>query len=434
MGAASSFVEAVSDTVSDIGSVVVDTVSNVVDTAVDVWHDVSEPVVDTQLGRLALNVATGGQAAPLLAAYDISQGADPTKAITNAALSYAGSEFISPEISAVLGGDTAANIAADALVGGTKSAIQGGDFLTGAVAGGITSGIDEAKLAAAEDYLNSIEPGIAYDSITAPTEQDVINAYNLDVTSPEVVTYPIEIAPLPVGQELQSINDVITTISQPDVNVTPTETQTAGQYTSYTQNPDGTLTYTWDDGSTITINQNSDVVGYTPSTDTIYLPTDSTQTQNQPIDISGKLAALDLAKSISPYALAALIAKQTYDSVAQPTTGQNQYPIVPVPSDWGIPQYNMAFTPSAPIDFGTPELLRGTQWDQNRQPMSLTDVINTLSNGASYVMPQNINTSGIFQQQLPSVGVNDVIGSINGQPVSISSIISGIQGGQTNPS
>lgn len=429
MGAVSSVVEAVSDTVSDIGSAVVNTVSNVVDTAVDVWHDVSEPVVDTQLGRLALNVATGGQAAPLLAAYDISQGADPTKAITNAALSYAGSEFISPEISAALGGDTAANIAADALVGGTKSAIQGGDFLTGAVAGGITSGIDEAKLAAAEDYLNSIEPGIAYDSTTAPTEQDVINAYNLDVTSPEVVTYPIEIAPLPVGQELPSINDVITTISQPDVNVTPTETQTAGQYTSYTQNPDGTLTYKWDDGSTITINQNSDVVGYTPSFDLVNAPVANAQQ-----DISGKLATLDIAKAITPYALTTLLAKSAYDAVTQNASGQNQYPIVPVPSDWGIPQYNMAFTPSAPIDFGTPELLRGTQWDQNRQPMSLTDVINTLSNGASYVMPQNINTSGIFQQQLPSVGVNDVIGSINGQPVSISSIISGIQGGQTNPS
>lgn len=178
MGAVSSVVEAVSDTVSDIGSVVVDTVSNVVDTAVDVWHDVSEPVVDTQLGRLALNVATGGQAAPVLAAYDISQGADPTKALTNAALSYFGSEVISPEISAALGGDTAANIAADALVGGTKSAIQGGDFISGAAMGGLSSGIEEANLAAAEDYLRTIEPGIGYSD--TPVDMSIFEDSTVD--------------------------------------------------------------------------------------------------------------------------------------------------------------------------------------------------------------------------------------------------------------
>ncbi len=222
MGAVSSVVEAVSDTVSDIGNIAVDTVSNIgnlsadalastiagasnlmefgtggigdivgaasdtisaigspiVDTAVNVWHDVSEPVVDTQLGRLALNVATGGKAAPILAAYDISQGADPTKALTNAALSYIGSEYISPEISAALGGDAAANIAADALVGGTKSAVQGGDFTSGAVMGGIGSGITEANLAAAEDYLNTIEPGIGYSD--APVDMSIFEDTTVD--------------------------------------------------------------------------------------------------------------------------------------------------------------------------------------------------------------------------------------------------------------
>lgn len=222
MGAVSSVVEAVSDTVSDIGSVVVDTVSDIgglsvdalastvagasnlmglgvngigdiigaasdtisaigspiIDTAVNVWHDVSEPVVDTQLGRFALNVATGGKAAPLLAAYDLSQGADPTKALTNAALSYFGSEVISPEISAALGGDTAANIAADALVGGTKSAIQGGDFISGAAMGGLSSGIEEANLAAAEDYLRTIEPGIGYSD--APVDMSIFEDSTVD--------------------------------------------------------------------------------------------------------------------------------------------------------------------------------------------------------------------------------------------------------------
>ena len=187
MGAVSSVVEAVSDTVSDIGSVVVNTVSNVVDTAVDVWHDVSEPVVDTQLGRLALNVATGGQAAPVLAAYDISRGADPTKALTNAAISYFGSEVISPEISAALGGDTAANIAADALVGGTKSAIQGGDFTSGALMGGVTSGLNAADLAAAEEYLSNLEGGFGpYDTSTMPTEQDVLASMPQVTIEPDI--------------------------------------------------------------------------------------------------------------------------------------------------------------------------------------------------------------------------------------------------------
>lgn len=78
---------------------------NTVDSVVDVWHDVSAPVVDTQLGRMATNIATGGLSAPAFAAYDVSRGADPFQAAVGGALGYyggqAGYDFFS-------GGDAAA--------------------------------------------------------------------------------------------------------------------------------------------------------------------------------------------------------------------------------------------------------------------------------------------------------------------------------------
>ena len=58
----------------------------------DAWHQVSKPFVDTGLGRMAVNVATGGNSAPFFAAYDISNGADPMKAAVGGAMGYFGGQ------------------------------------------------------------------------------------------------------------------------------------------------------------------------------------------------------------------------------------------------------------------------------------------------------------------------------------------------------
>ena len=63
-----------------------------IDSVVDAWHGASAPVVDTQLGRLATNIATAGMSAPAFAAYDMSRGADPFKAAVGGAMGYFGGQ------------------------------------------------------------------------------------------------------------------------------------------------------------------------------------------------------------------------------------------------------------------------------------------------------------------------------------------------------
>lgn len=74
-------VDAVSDTVRHAGDVLTDT-----------WHNVSAPVVDTPLGRMATNITTGGLSAPAFAAYDVSRGKDLGSSIVNGAAGYYGGE------------------------------------------------------------------------------------------------------------------------------------------------------------------------------------------------------------------------------------------------------------------------------------------------------------------------------------------------------
>ena len=146
----------------------------------------------------------------------------------------------------------------------------------------------------------------------------------------------------------------------------------------------------------------------------------------QPKDISGELAVLDVAKALAPLVASALTAGDVVNAISD-NSEQSGYPILPVPAEWKSPEYSMAFTPSAPIDFGSRALLRGTQWEN---PVNLSSLINTLNQ--PIISPQvNAMMTGF---QAPEVayqtGVNDVIGEINGKPISIASIISGIQSGQ----
>lgn len=159
----------------------------------------------------------------------------------------------------------------------------------------------------------------------------------------------------------------------------------------------------------------------------------------QPEDISTELALLDAANALAPLAIGALTAGSVVNAISDEEP--SGYPILPIPAEWGSPEYNMAFTPSAPVDFGSPDLLQGTQWAnaaaQPRQmDYTLSDVINTLNYQAvpfvqQQMQPieQSYSVPDILQQfqTKPTVGMNDIIGGLNGRQVSISDIISGIQ-------
>ena len=160
------------------------------------------------------------------------------------------------------------------------------------------------------------------------------------------------------------------------------------------------------------------------------------------LDIPGTASKLDLfgaARNLTPAVVTALLQKSAYENVTQDESGQNQYAIVAPPTDWKPPEYNQTFTPSAPIDFGTPALLAGTQWEtpqqtQAPQPYTLTNLINTLNYQPvpfvpqQYDMPQQVSTADFVNQfQQPTVGTTEIIGELGGSPVSIADIILGIQ-------
>lgn len=116
-----------------------------------------------------------------------------------------------------------------------------------------------------------------------------------------------------------------------------------------------------------------------------------------------KITAKDVINTIGAAATLAAAAG------AAAGTDRPSFGVVPVPSDWRTPTYGGGagqWPGLTPIDFGSRQLLRGTQWEKYLQP-----------NQVSYV--------DLFK----------VLQGIPGQPVNINDVITRIQGqyGQTNP-
>jgi hypothetical protein len=152
-----------------------------------------------------------------------------------------------------------------------------------------------------------------------------------------------------------------------------------------------------------------------------------------PVDNSAELAALGVAKTVAPMAINALAA-----NAAMPDEQQsNGFEIVPVPSDWTAPVYSQQFMPSAPVDFGSVDLLQGTQWGQQAQPMGISALMNVLNSQSNFDqpignlndMPVSINDiiANIGKEQYAPFDMNQQIGQMDGSPVSLASIIAGIQ-------
>lgn len=429
-------------------------------------NDLANILGDNKILNFAANAAAayfGGPAG--VAALQLAQGADIEDAAKAAVISYVANEagaYVRPEVSQTFGGGTAGNVAADALIGGTLAEAQGGDFLKGALQSGISSGINEAKLSAADQYINSVEPGIGYDPATSPTELDVIAAF------PELAPPPVfdtSFTPdyslatgAPVipdmgaqGIQVPTINELVDVVGQPVDYSLPIPSYGLGLQMPTAPNLDS-----MGGGQGLVIPVDGGVIteaGFIPDA---YVPDlgDPNSFINQPApnvevnipdlpaeqpkDISGELAALDLVKALAPFAVTAALAKDQPQATTDEQTG---YPILPIPSEWKAPEYNMAFTPSAALDFGSPDLLQGTQWaNQQVQPAqmnySLSDVMNTLNyQSVPFVQQQmqpfeqSFSVPDILQQfqTKPNVGMNDIIGGLNGRQVSISDIISGIQ-------
>ncbi len=365
---------------------------------------------------------------------------------------------LQPGLSEALGGGSTGNIASNALIGGVMSELSGGDFAQGALMSGIGSGLNEAKLSAADEYLNSLPGGHGVYTDDLPDMSDfdlppaVIDTsfapdYSLFSGAPVIPDMGAQ------GIQVPTINEIVDVVNQPvDYSLPISVGSGLGLQMPNTENLEamgygqGIVIKT--DGGYITEN------GFVPDS---YLASlgDPESFINKPIldvqlslgelqnaseaDISKKLAGLDIAKFLAPYALAQLT-KKVYDQ-SRDDGAASGFAMVPIPTDWRSPEYNMAFTPSAPIDFGSPEMLAGTQFAnpaaQPRQmDYSLSDVINTLNFQSvpfvqqQYEMPvQEFTVPDILQQfqSNPNVGMGDIIGQLDNAPASLNSIIAGIQ-------
>jgi hypothetical protein len=330
-----------------------------------------------------------------------AQGGDFLK---GAALSGAGSlaTGLQPGLSEALGGGATGNIAADALIGGGISKLSGGDFATGALMGGIGSGINEAKLSAADEYLNSLPggQGVYTDDLPDMSDFDLPPAvidtsftpdYSLSSGAPVIPNMGAQ------GIQAPTINEVVDVVNQPVDYSLPISVGSGFDLQMPTAPTD------LGDPSSF-INQPAPEVS-------VNIPELPAVT---PKNIDTELGLLNAAQTLTPLVVGSLLANQALNKADDQPTG---FEIVPIPGDWRSPEYNQTFTPSAAIDFGNLGMLAGTQFANPPASYSLSDVMNTL------------NMQPFMQQQFQTpFGMNDIVGEIDGTPMSLSSIIAGIQG------
>ena len=130
----------------------------------------------------------------------------------------------------------------------------------------------------------------------------------------------------------------------------------------------------------------------------------------------------DVIKTIGTVAtVASLVNAVNPPTVTPPTTG---FDIIPIPTDWKTPPKPTVapYTPLTPIDFGTRNLLKGTQWEEFLSPN-----YGKVPAPVKYSQPSNLSYQDLMS----------ILGSKQGMPpassLSINDIISGIQNqyGQT---
>ena len=148
-----------------------------------------------------------------------------------------------------------------------------------------------------------------------------------------------------------------------------------------------TKTYTYEDGSTLTVDQSGNVVGYTDATETPYKG--PVATPSSPLTKSQIEGMIKLGLTVAG---ASAASKAVQDAISSGgDTPQGGFPFTPSDiSGWASPTYTQTF--QGPIDlnslFTTDNLLGGTQWAglqgnqfANIPQVSMSDFISSIQNG-----------------------------------------------------
>ena len=228
---------------------------------------------------------------------------------------------------------------------------------TALVQTGIQGTADVISKAQAEKYLENLPIPDYLDAGPTTTSADVMAAF--PETNPANIQGPPEA-----------------------IDTTLLDLTTAAPSTPTTQ------TYTYEDGSTLTVDESGGVVGYTDATETPYKGV--VETPSSPLTKSQIEGMIKLGLTVAG-ASAAANAVQDAISSGGDTTTQTGFPFTPSDiSGWARPEYTQTF--QGPIDlnslFTTDNLLGGTQWAglqgnqfANIPQVSMSDFISSIQNG-----------------------------------------------------
>ena len=241
-------------------------------------------------------------------------------------------------------------------------------------------------------------------------------ASTIPITTPTQITTPTNIETVKVtdGRPVTNTQDVINAITS-NLTTTPTTVTTPIDTVQVTANTPNTL----DLGSVINL-INSGTLDTTNLVNNVADTTKVTDTTTDTTKKDDKLTTSDVIRLVGAGTTLAAM-----DAANQGTdTGGAQFPIIPIPADWkGQPPTVIAPRPRLqPVDFGSRNLLQGTQWEKFLSP-----TYGQVPAPVQYSQPSNMSYNDLMS----------ILGSKQGYPssgnLSINDIISGIQNqyGQT---
>ena len=244
------------------------------------------------LGTVSTGVATAIGTGVIAGGMTAAQGGDAgdvlKAAVLGGATSYVGGEIaagVGESVAEATGSSAAGKVLGNVAAAGVTSGGDEDAMLRAGLIGGIGAGINAGKTAAVDEYLGSIDPA-PYGE--APAEFDYLAAVGEPA---DASVYPPQDFGVPV--------DMNTSFYSGDMNK---------GISAYIQNPDGTATYKYDDGSSLTIDPNANIVDYVPSQDILSASGPNVNIQAEK-DLNAKLSALNIAQAITPAAVGALLAK-----------------------------------------------------------------------------------------------------------------------------
>jgi len=290
---------------------------------------------------------------------------------------------------------TAANVAGSALLGGGNAALTGGDVLKGAVLGGaggylssaLASGVTDA------DYLQAaMDADIAGGMVPEFGTNAAYDAFMQSAMTPEAMS-AIEqmIANSSVAgmtpEQILAQGNVITDMASGNYMGPMTADELGNSFEKY-------------------------------MAEAGYLPTKVVETgtpKRTPTVVGGGGgggggSVLTPGNLLNVAKVAAIVGGVT--NVPTSVTPQNGgFDIVPVPTDWRAPTNTQApYKPLPPIDFGSRELLRGTQWEKYLNPVQPA-AVQPVQMGMGYNQLMNTLQGG----QGGNLTLNDIISGIQGQ-------------------